>query len=492
MRLLVLLMLLVIPAAALADQFAVVRGGRLNLREYADVNSRSLGKYNTGTWVTVEGNNQYGWCPVRTFDGKRGYMDAGYLTFAASGNTGVVRYANGGYVNLRQGPSLEYPVLIRVTSGTTITIVDASYEWNYVAVPQGGRTFNGYMHDSFIDKKADSARVVTRNGGKVNVRSGPTSSYHSVGSLASGTTVSVLLRGNGWSMISGGGLTGFMSNEYLSGTSGTSSTMAVVNNPRSTQVLNLRECPSQAARSIGQYRNGTQVKVVRRASDWCEVYVGTRHGYMMTRYLRFGGSGSVAPPPVVPPVVQPTRPPMYPPSPERSYAVVSNPRSTQVLYLRAEPNQNASVRGQYKNGTQVRVAAYGSEWCEVYVGDKHGYMMTRYLDFYGAVPNPVPTATPAPWNPPVVPTVTPIPVGPSGADAPSGGSWPSAGTLITLNVSSDSASDMVNVYRESTLTSLRASYYSGKQATMLQYGPSVCMILLDGEVGYVSTSNIRY
>ena len=177
---------------------------------------------------------------------------------------------------------------------------------------------------------------------------------------------------------------------------------------------------------------------------------------------------------------------MYPPSPERSYAVVSNPRSTQVLYLRAEPNQNAGVRGQYKNGTQVKVAAYGSEWCEVYVGDKHGYMMTRYLDFYGAVPNPVPTATPAPWNPPVVPTMKPSP------DVPSGGSWPSAGTLITLNVSSDSASDMVNVYHESTLTSLRASYYSGKQATMLQYGPSVCMILLDGEVGYVSTSNIRY
>ncbi len=488
MQLLALMMLLALPSAALADQFAVVRGGRLNLREYADANSRSLGKYSTGTWVTVDGNNQYGWCPVRTFDGKRGYMDAGYLTFAASGNTGVVRYANGGYVNLRQGPSLDFPVVIRVTSGTTITIEDASYEWNYVTVCQGGRTYRGYMHDSLIDKKASSARVVTRNGGKVNVRSGPTSSYHSVGSLRSGTPVSLLLRGNGWSMISGGGLTGFMSNEYLSGTSSggsnTSSAVAYVNNPRSTQVLNLRETPSQASRSIGQYRNGTQVKVVRKDPSWCEVYVGTRHGYMMTRYLRFGGSGSVPvlPPPVVqPPVVQPTMPPMYPPSPDKSYAVVSNPRSTQVLYLRAEPRQSASVRGQYKNGTQVRVVAYGTEWCEVYVGDKHGYMMTRYLSFYGAAATPVP----------VNPTATPQPVVPA-PQTPTTNPWPSAGTLITLGVSSDSASDMVNVYRESTLTSLRASYYSGKQATMLQYGTNVCMILLDGEVGYVSTNNVRY
>ena len=108
--------------------------------------------------------------------------------------------------------------------------------------------------------------------------------------------MTVLLKGNGWCQITGGGLTGFMATRYLSnmGTtnsgsnsnSGTVSTRtAYVNNPKSTQVLYLRESPSQSAKALGQYANGTQVKVVSYGATWCEVYVGTRHGYMMTRYL---------------------------------------------------------------------------------------------------------------------------------------------------------------------------------------------------------------
>ena len=79
---------------------------------------------------------------------------------------------------------------------------------------------------------------------------------------------------------------------YSSGSSGGTVTTktAYVNNPRSTQILHLRETPSQSARSIGQYYNGTQVKVVSYGATWCEVYVGTKHGYMMTRYLSFDGN----------------------------------------------------------------------------------------------------------------------------------------------------------------------------------------------------------
>ena len=50
-----LLLLALVPAMALAADFAVVRGGRLNLRQYASKTSRSLGKYDSGSWVTVQG-----------------------------------------------------------------------------------------------------------------------------------------------------------------------------------------------------------------------------------------------------------------------------------------------------------------------------------------------------------------------------------------------------------------------------------------------------
>ena len=55
-RLAALLALLVLlPSIAMAANFAVVRGGSLNLRERATTSSRSLGRYGTGSWVRVDG-----------------------------------------------------------------------------------------------------------------------------------------------------------------------------------------------------------------------------------------------------------------------------------------------------------------------------------------------------------------------------------------------------------------------------------------------------
>ena len=501
-RLIALLALLVLlPVLALAADFAVVRGGRLNLREYASSTSRSLGLYNTGSWVRLEGQAVNGWWPVRTMDGKTGYMSGNYLTFAATGNTGVVRYANGGYVNLRRGPSLDYQVITRVTSGTTVTILDASYEWNYISAPTASGTYTGYMHESFIDKSTTTSTVTTRNGGKVNVRPGPSSAYKSIGSLATGTRVTVLLKGNGWYQISGGGLTGFMSTSYLSGTGstvgdntgsggGTSYQIAYVNNPRSTQVLNLRETPSQSSRSLGQYRNGTQVRVVSYGSTWCEVYVGTRHGYMMTRYLSFDGNYT---------------PPTSPSTPSYTVAYVNNPRPTQVLNLRESPSQSSRSLGQYYNGTQVRVVSYGSTWCEVYVGTRHGYMMTRYLSFdgnyippsypsYPSTPSTTPTPPPVQVitpTPPLVELITPVPTATPPLVEAITPRPPEAGTAVSL-VPSAGGGSAINVYSDSSLTSLLKTYTSNTPATMLTYGDNVCMVIVDGQIAYVSTWNVNY
>ena len=407
-KLLVLMLLLALPALAMADQFAVVKGGRLNLRQGPSAQSASLGKYNTGTWVKVLfAGGQTGFAQVQTLNGKTGYMSENYLNYGAGNNTGTVKYANGGYVNLRSGPALTYAVTMRVTSGTTITVVNDTNEWNYVMVTANGTSVWGYMHDSFIDRGyAGSAVVTTRNGGKVNVRSGPSSAYKSIGSLPSGTKVTVLLKGNDWYQISANGMTGFMSTSYLSGTGSTvgsntgssgtvTSTTAWVNNPKNTQVLNLREFASQSARSIGQYRNGTQVKVVSYGNTWCEVYVGTRHGYMMTKYLSF------------------TSQPVYP--------------------------QNTPV----------------------------------YI---------YPTVTPTPT--PLVQYITPVPQQPQAG--------PIAGTSGTLAVGAGSGATMINVYRDAALTQLKATYQAGQKMTILQYDASVCMILIGGEVGYVSTWNVNY
>lgn len=422
-RLLALALLLaLLPAASLADRFAVVKGGRLNLRDYPSTAARSLGKYDTGTWVLASSESN-GWCEVRTLSGKRGYMSANYLDFGGYNGGATVKYANGGYVNLRSGPAIESSVVMRVTSGSTVYLQGNYNGWYYVYTYSNGTPVYGYMYQDFISSGTSYATVTTRNGGKVNVRSGPSSSYASLGKLASGTQVTMLLKGNGWYMISANGMEGFMSTQYLSGTgstvgtnTGTSSTTAYVNNPKSTQVLNLREYPSQSARSIGQYRNGTKVKVVERDSTWCEVYVGTRHGYMMTRYLSFDGNYN-------PPQVQYpsynypvyTQPPVQyfaTPTPLVQY-ITPVPAATPTPYVQVVPPQsgtgsepktgdtirltmayNASsnmvtvydetmtqVRGSYPSGTQAMLLRYGTNSCMVYVGGGVAYVSTWNVNY---------------------------------------------------------------------------------------------------------------
>ncbi|MGN0775769.1 MAG: SH3 domain-containing protein [Candidatus Ventricola sp.] len=394
-----LLLLALLPAAALADRFAVVKGGRLNLRKSPSTASYSLGKYDTGSWV-LAGSESNGWYSVKTMDGKRGYMSAGYLDFGQYNGGATVKYANGGYVNLRSGPSTDASVIMRVTSGSTFYAQGNYGGWCYGYVYSGGMPVYGYMYETFIDSGTTVSTVTTRNGGKVNVRSGPGSSYSSIGKLASGTQVTVLLKGNGWYMISANGLEGFMSTQYLSGTgstlgsntgSGTTSLTAWVNNPISTQVLNLRETPSQSARSIGQYRNGTKVKVVNKGSTWCEVYVGTRHGYMMTRYLSFDGN-----------YLEPSYPsyPSATPTPQVVYitptpvqSVPSAPQAGETITLATAAGGSGStinvyhdasltqLKGTYAHGTQAMMLQYGTNTCMIYVGGGVAYVSTWNVNY---------------------------------------------------------------------------------------------------------------
>lgn len=414
------LALALLPAMALADRFAVVKGGRLNLRQYPTTDSYSLGKYDTGTWV-LAGNEHNGWYEVKTLNGKRGYMSSAYLDFgtSGSGSTTTVKYASGNYVNLRSGPSTDAAVVMRVPSGSTFHMQGNYGGWCYGHVNVGSQTVYGYMYETFLGSSSSTAVVTTRNGGKVNIRSGPSSSYSSMGKLASGTQVTVLLKGNGWYKVSGGGYEGYMSTQYLSGTgftlgnntgATTSATTAWVNNPKATQVLNLRETPSQSARSIGQYRNGTKVKVVSRGATWCEVYVGTRHGYMMTRYLSFDGN-YVKPsypdysypnynypiytqppyfatqPPYYVPTVTPTPTPLVQyitPKPQQTGPAAPKAGDTVTLAIAAGGSSNlitvyhdaslTQAKASYAHGKQVMMLQYGTNSCMIYVDGGVAYV----------------------------------------------------------------------------------------------------------------------
>ena len=284
--------LLLTPVLSLAES-AVIRGGALNLRKEPSKNATVLGQYPTGTWVEVL-EAGIDWSRV-SVDGKEGYMMSQYLTTgtAGKGTTMYVRTNTRG-LNLRKEPS-------------------------------------------------DSAEIIT--------------------SYPKGTKVTVLARGTKWHKVSVDGNVGYMYAQYLSSSAGTSSgdssssgtQTGVVNNPRDTQVLFLRESPSTDSKAIGQYRNGKTVTILSSANGWYKVQVDGKTGYMMARYVKVNAA-TVS-------------------------ATLMNPNGNSIVNFRSAPSLNAKVLGTYKVGTKITVLEKGTDWCKVQIGEDVGYVSTWFIKF---------------------------------------------------------------------------------------------------------------
>lgn len=111
----------------------------------------------------------------------------------------------------------------------------------------------------------------------------------------------VLAQGNGWWHVSIDGYIGFMDSSFLTlglhtaqdiaarnGGGAGGGSYAVVNNPKSSQALNLRQYASTASVVEAKLYNGTQLWVDEQGTEWSAVTVKNTgmSGYVMTRYLK--------------------------------------------------------------------------------------------------------------------------------------------------------------------------------------------------------------
>ncbi len=281
----------------------------------------------------------------------------------------------------------------------------------------------------------------------LNLRQGPGSEYGWLGSAPEGAWVRLLGESGNWYyvVIVNSGLTGYMSKNFLVTSGTTDTTTGVVNNPVSTQFLNLRQYPSLTAPVLGIYYNGAVFRVVSAVTGWYQVEIDGLTGYFRQEFVRInaGGNGGTAAyvkspnsgkvnlrsaptfdgssilgqyssgTPVtvllkgrdfwkvsvngltgymvsayvtasssqLPPI---TPSPANPRPATKGYAIVNNPKPTQFLNLRAQPSTSAKIIAQYKNGIRFEVVAPGEAWCKVYgsASGNTGYIMTKYLKLY--------------------------------------------------------------------------------------------------------------
>lgn len=266
----------------------------------------------------------------------------------------------GGALNLRETASLSAKVLGQYPTGTLVEIVETGSEWHKVEV--GGQT--GYMMAKYLSTASAqlTATVRTNTGIGLNLREEPGMDGKIIISYKPGTKVTVQQKGTTWSRVTVEGKEGFMATQYLHFEKASASPVgkiALVNNPRDTQVLNLRKDPSLDAKVLSYYRNGAKVTILESGDTWHKVQTEDgKVGYMMHKFLKVTDETAAAKP---------------------YTATLINVNGGKYVNFRQSPSLKGAIIRTVPVGTKITVLEHGTDWCKVDVEGTTGYISTWFM-----------------------------------------------------------------------------------------------------------------
>lgn len=329
---------------------------RVNLRAGAGTSSKILATLSKGTSVKVMDASNPAWVKVQTPDGRQGYCSKQYIHMSdsSSGSSSSGTAAKPGsssatavttdYLNLRQGAGTNFKVLVTISKGVTLTVLDNSNaSWTKVQTSDGKQ---GYCSKQYLKFTGNSSSGTPSNSGSssnsgasntttakttsnLNVRSGAGTGFSIVTTLSSGASVTVMDSSNArWAKIkTGDGKTGYCSKEFLkitetpgsntntdtnpdTGTNTDTETDTDTGNDTSTDtgtdqnsgsdshtitgasvtadMLRLRQTPDTNGKILANLPRGTSLKVLDTSnSSWTKVQTSSgQTGYVSSEFIQ--------------------------------------------------------------------------------------------------------------------------------------------------------------------------------------------------------------
>ena len=209
--------------------------------------------------------------------------------------------------------------------------------------------------------KADSLYLRKSPGGAV------------ITTLSKGTTVAVLNNSSSWYKVSVNGKEGYVSGEYLTGTTATDVALGT-GTVKCSSSVNFRSAPNTSSTSYGELKNGTKVNVVGVSSGWYKVTYNGKTGYIHPDYITLASSSTgtaIAPSNTV----------------TSTTGTAGTVKCSSSVNLRSEANTSSSILAELKNGTAVTVVSTANGWCKVTYSGKTGYIKQDYVSTTGSASN---------------------------------------------------------------------------------------------------------
>ena len=285
----------------------------------------------------------------------------------------------GGSLHLRAWPGKIFDSVGYVQDGDALTVytdqtgTDSESEtWIKVKVARTGKT--GYIKTKYISYTAPSGTSsstqskttiwVSANGGSLNVRKGPATSYARAGYVQHGDAVTVLEKGSVWSKIKvvRTGVVGYVKTRYIAGAASIPTTpaqpsapsvsgdyrLATVTTKTTKGVVNLRSGAGTGYKSIGKVGRGDQLSVYDTNGNWHLVKTEDgKTGYIYSTYVAFGVTG----------------------------------RTTAGVNFRTGAGTGFGVITTIPKGAAVTVHGVTGNWANVSYNGRTGYVYSTYVKF---------------------------------------------------------------------------------------------------------------
>ena len=300
--------LAMIPMAAnnaYASNIGTVTASSLNVRSGPSTSYKIVTTVKKNDKVNILQSSN-GWYKIETTSGKQGWASSSYISISnndTNNNTNTsenIAIVNTDGLKFRTGAGTSYSIIKVLNKGEKVEVISESAGWSKVRYDSR----LGYVASQYIDKTNTNYIIKEVNTDGLNVRTGPSTSYSSIGKLNKGTKVQVISESAGWSKINYNNKIAYVSSGYLKTVStNTSDTkpedsteqykeIKVVN----TNGLNVRKGPSTSYSSIGKLNKGSNVEVISESAGWSKINYNNITAYVATMYLDKITSSEQVPP----------------------------------------------------------------------------------------------------------------------------------------------------------------------------------------------------
>ncbi|PRD09012.1 peptidase M24 [Bacillus sp. MYb56] len=381
-----------VQASASNSSSYTVNASVLHVRAGSSTSHDIISRVYNGQSLNVIGEEN-GWFKIN-HNGKTGYVSGEFVSKNGEKtnnnvSTGGNNKVTADVLRVRTAPNTSSSVSGRVYEGQTLNVIGQENGW--VKINHNGKV--GYVSGEFVSgvsSNAGSSNNNTNNTVKpasgnytvnvssLRVRTGPSTSHTTIGSVKKGQVVQVVGEVQDWFKINYAGQTAYLSKDYVTKGGSNENTTQGNNQEQNNNVtvqtggtyvvnatsLRVRTGPATYHSVIGGVLNGTKLNVIGSEGSWFKVNYQGKTGYVSSEFVKFVKGGTTTP-------EQPEQP--------NQGAIGDYYINASALNVRSGEGTNYRIIGALPQGQKVQVISENSGWSKINYNGQTGYIGTRFL-----------------------------------------------------------------------------------------------------------------